>query len=89
MILLERRNALLALTGTLLLAKRFTQYQAIEYYDAPFTLADSVYGSTFFFGTGFHGIHVLVGGIFLLVGTLRLGLDHFSGQHHVGLEAAI
>jgi cytochrome c oxidase subunit 3 len=35
----------------------FTALQALEYFEAPFTIADSVYGSTFFVATGFHGLH--------------------------------
>jgi len=38
-----------------------------EYYEVPFALSDSVYGSTFFVATGFHGLHVLIGTTFLFV----------------------
>jgi len=37
----------------------------MEYIEAPFTIGDSVYGSTFFMTTGLHGLHVLVGTAFL------------------------
>jgi cytochrome c oxidase subunit 3 len=35
--------------------------QGLEYYEARFTFADRVYGSTFFIATGFHGLHVIIG----------------------------
>ena len=50
---------------TVLLGIYFTILQDYEYIEAPFTIADSVYGSTFFMATGFHGIHVIIGSLFL------------------------
>jgi cytochrome c oxidase subunit 3 len=67
----------------------FTGLQALEYYEAPFTIADSVFGSTFFMATGFHGFHVLIGTSFLAVCFFRLLDNHFTKHHHNGLEAAI
>jgi cytochrome c oxidase subunit 3 len=59
-----------------------------EYFEAPFTIADSVYGTTFFVATGFHGLHVIIGTTFLAVCLLRTTLYHFSSSHHFGFEAA-
>lgn len=73
---------------TVLLGIYFTILQAYEYIEAPFTIADSVYGSTFFIATGFHGIHVLIGTSFLLVCLIRHLNNHFSKNHHFGFEAA-
>lgn len=73
---------------TVLLGIYFTILQAYEYIEAPFTIADSVYGSTFFIATGFHGLHVLIGTTFLLVCLLRHINNHFSKIHHFGFEAA-
>lgn len=73
---------------TVLLGVYFTILQAYEYIEAPFTIADSIYGSTFFMATGFHGIHVLIGTTFLLVCLLRHLNNHFSKNHHFGFEAA-
>nr|YP_010502880.1 cytochrome c oxidase subunit III [Exitianus nanus]UXD78657.1 cytochrome c oxidase subunit III [Exitianus nanus] len=73
---------------TIMLGVYFSILQAIEYYEAPFTIADSVYGSTFFMGTGFHGMHVIIGTIFIGVSTLRILKLHFSKTHHTGFEAA-
>nr|YP_010631652.1 cytochrome c oxidase subunit III [Propomacrus bimucronatus]AFQ62293.1 cytochrome c oxidase subunit III [Cheironitis sp. MJTNT-2012]WBP61430.1 cytochrome c oxidase subunit III [Propomacrus bimucronatus] len=73
---------------TVLLGVYFTMLQAYEYIEAPFTIADSVYGSTFFVATGFHGLHVIIGTTFLLVCLLRHLNNHFSCIHHFGFEAA-
>jgi cytochrome c oxidase subunit 3 len=60
----------------------------MEYYEAPFTISDSIYGSTFFLATGFHGFHVFVGTVFLTVCLLRVMKTHMTSQHHFGFEAA-
>nr|AND96647.1 cytochrome c oxidase subunit 3 [Eurysternus inflexus] len=73
---------------TVLLGIYFTLLQAYEYVEAPFTMADSVYGSTFFICTGFHGLHVIIGTTFLLVCLMRHMNNHFSCIHHFGFEAA-
>nr|AUR26777.1 cytochrome c oxidase subunit 3 [Cormobates leucophaea] len=83
-----RKSAILALTLTVLLGLYFTALQAMEYYEAPFSIADGVYGSTFFVATGFHGLHVIIGTIFLFVCLLRLIKYHFTSGHHFGFEAA-
>lgn len=77
-----------ALILTVTLGVYFTFLQAIEYWEAPFTIADRVYGSTFFVATGFHGLHVLIGSSFLLVCLLRNYIHHYSTGHHFGFEAA-
>lgn len=60
----------------------------MEYIEAPFTIADGVYGSTFFVATGFHGLHVIIGSTFLAVCLIRQIWHHFTTQHHFGFEAA-
>lgn len=84
----DRLGGIQGLVLTVILGVYFTFLQAGEYYEAPFTLADGVYGSTFFVATGFHGLHVLIGSTFLLVCLIRLYLYHFSVGHHFGFEAA-
>nr|YP_009442876.1 cytochrome c oxidase subunit III [Typhlatya miravetensis]SCN12524.1 cytochrome c oxidase subunit 3 [Typhlatya miravetensis] len=81
-------QALQSLTFTVILGLYFTALQAMEYYEAPFTIADSVYGSTFFVATGFHGLHVIIGSSFLSVCLYRMYMCHFSAKHHFGFEAA-
>nr|QIC54436.1 cytochrome c oxidase subunit III [Crangonyx forbesi] len=83
------KESILALMITITLGLYFTVIQAMEYSQAPFTLTDSVYGSTFFVMTGFHGFHVIVGTIFLMACLFRTVKAHFSMNHHFGLEAAI
>nr|UBN08757.1 cytochrome c oxidase subunit 3 [Macropanesthia heppleorum] len=73
---------------TIMLGIYFTALQAYEYLEASFTIADSVYGSTFFMATGFHGLHVIIGTTFLLTCFLRHLFYHFSSNHHFGFEAA-
>nr|YP_010698168.1 cytochrome c oxidase subunit III [Paragavialidium hainanense]WCF77142.1 cytochrome c oxidase subunit III [Paragavialidium hainanense] len=77
-----------ALLLTSILGLYFTILQAYEYLEAQFSIADSVYGTTFFMSTGFHGIHVMIGTSFLLVCLKRQMTMHFSASHHLGFEAA-
>jgi len=85
----NRRGAITGLLMTLVFAVLFTICQGIEYYNAPFTIADGVYGSTFYFSTGTHGLHVIIGTLFLAVGFFRLLSYHLTDHHHLGYEAAI
>lgn len=73
---------------TIGLALVFTGLQAMEYVEAPFSISDSVYGSTFYMATGFHGLHVIIGTIFLAVCFFRAMYGHFGPRHHFGFEAA-
>nr|YP_010294902.1 cytochrome c oxidase subunit III [Oiceoptoma thoracicum]UMO90840.1 cytochrome c oxidase subunit III [Oiceoptoma thoracicum] len=73
---------------TVILGIYFSILQGYEYIEAPFTISDSVYGSSFFMATGFHGIHVIIGTSFLLVCLIRHIKNHFSCIHHFGFEAA-
>nr|AML26443.1 cytochrome c oxidase subunit III [Staphylinidae sp. BMNH 1274643] len=76
------------LSLTVILGIYFSILQGYEYMEAPFTIADAAYGSSFFMATGFHGIHVLIGSTFLLVCLIRHLNNHFSSIHHFGFEAA-
>nr|YP_009349953.1 cytochrome c oxidase subunit 3 [Lipotactes tripyrga]AQM40127.1 cytochrome c oxidase subunit 3 [Lipotactes tripyrga] len=77
-----------SLSLTIILGLYFTALQAYEYLKAPFTIADSIYGSTFFVATGFHGLHVIIGTTFLMICLMRHLMLHFSSNHHFGFEAA-
>nr|WMV01991.1 cytochrome oxidase c subunit 3 [Plagiodera versicolora] len=81
-------QALQSLILTVMLGIYFTILQAYEYIEAPFTISDSVYGSSFFMATGFHGLHVMIGTTFLLICLIRHFFHHFSMTHHFGFEAA-
>lgn len=78
-----------ALLATILLGIEFTAWQAYEYYKATFYIFDGIYGSTFYMTTGLHGLHVLIGTLFLIVCFFRLIKLHFLHNHHFGYEAAI
>lgn len=81
-------QAIQSLAITIILGFYFTFLQGFEYIEASFTIADSVYGSTFFVATGFHGLHVIIGSSFLAICWFRLFKHHFSSNHHFGFEAA-
>ena len=72
---------------TIILGLLFTILQGAEYIETSFRMADSVYGSVFFIATGFHGLHVIVGRLFLLVTYIRIKRGDFSKDHHFGFEA--
>ncbi len=73
---------------TIILGMCFTCFQAYEYSDATFHFAGHIYGSTFFMATGFHGFHVIVGTIFLMICLIRVYNGAFTPQAHFGFEAA-
>uniref|UniRef100_UPI00286C716D cytochrome oxidase subunit 3 n=1 Tax=[Emmonsia] crescens TaxID=73230 RepID=UPI00286C716D len=85
----NRSGALYGSIFTVLFAVLFTIFQAVEYDVSSFTISDGIFGSCFFFGTGFHGFHVIIGTIFIAIGLWRLLAYHFTDHHHVGLESGI
>jgi cytochrome c oxidase subunit 3 len=84
----DRLGLLQALSLTVLLGLFFTSIQAYEYAHATFSFDGGIYPSTFFMATGFHGFHVIVGTIFLIVCLVRAYKGHFKPDHHFGFEAA-
>lgn len=64
----------------------FLSLQGIEYYSSSYSIARGAYGRVFFFGTGFHGLHVCLGALILSVSSWRLSKLIFSSRHHFGLE---
>ena len=89
LILGKRSGGLWGSVATLLLALVFTAFQAIEYSVSSFTISDGAFGTCFFFGTGFHGLHVIIGTIFLSVALWRIYDYHLTNNHHVGFEGGI
>ena len=85
----NRKETIIGLTLTVLLGIIFTSLQGMEYYEAPFTIADGIYGSTFYGATGLHGIHVIIGTIFLLVGLIRIINYEVTKRHHFGIESGL
>ncbi|MCE8015022.1 cytochrome c oxidase subunit 3 [Halomonas sp. MCCC 1A17488] len=80
------------LAGTVLLGLCFITIQAVEYYEAyahyGITLQAGIYGATFFILTGFHGLHVIIGTIILMVMLVRIMRRHFTPEEHFGFEAS-
>lgn len=85
----NRKGALYGLVFTVILAAIFTAFQGVEYSVSSFTISDGAFGSCFYFGTGFHGIHVMIGTAFLAVGLWRVLAYHLTENHHLGLESGI
>nr|GEU93864.1 cytochrome c oxidase subunit 3, mitochondrial [Tanacetum cinerariifolium] len=84
----KEKRAVYALVATVSLALVFIAFQGMEYYQAPSTILDSIYGATFFLATGFHGFHVIIGTLFSIICGIRQYLGHLTKEHHVGFEAA-
>ena len=85
----DRKKAIIGGLLTIILAIVFTALQYIEYFNATFTITDSVFGTTFYASTGLHGIHVIIGTIFITVGFFRIINYHLTNSHHIGYEASI
>jgi len=88
-ILSAKRQTIIGLLYTLVLAILFTYFQGLEYVSAPFNISDGIYGSCFYMATGFHGFHVFIGTIALFVSFVRIVLNHFTNTHHFGFESSI
>jgi cytochrome c oxidase subunit III len=84
----DRKSLKLGLILTILLGISFTCIQAFEYSHAEFHYAGNIYGATFFMATGFHGFHVIIGSIFLIVCLIRAYAGQFTPTQHLGFEFA-
>jgi cytochrome c oxidase subunit 3 len=88
----NRSKTIAFMWATVLLGSVFLVLQGYEYVHAyqelNLKLSSGIYGSTFFLLTGFHGFHVMMGTLMLLVITLRLQKGHFSADRHFGFEGA-
>ena len=87
-----RRKCIRFMWMTVVLGIIFLCVQGYEYYhlytELNLKLNSGAYGSTFYMLTGFHGLHVFVGMLMLLVITLRLQKGHFTAKKHFGFEGA-
>ncbi len=88
----KNRNQLIAgLIATIILGVAFLGLQVQEYFEAyqhlDLKLTSGIYGSTFFMLTGFHGLHVTLGTIMLIVILMRAIRGHFTKDRHFGFEA--
>ena len=84
----KRDELIKGLWCTVLLGALFSALQAYEYSHAAFGFKDGIYASTFYMATGFHGLHVMIGTIFLAVCLLRTYRGHFNPDQHLGFEFA-
>ncbi|MEY4648928.1 MAG: Cytochrome-c oxidase [Pseudomonadota bacterium] len=86
----NRRQLIIGLFLTVLLGIAFLICQAMEYHHAytemGLTLGAGAYGATFFMLTGFHGFHVMLGTLMLIVILLRSMKGHFTAANHFGFE---
>nr|QHV34325.1 cytochrome c oxidase subunit III [Gessius sp. 'rufidorsus'] len=73
---------------TMILGVYFSLIQVMEYFETTFCMSDSIYGSVFFIMTGFHGIHVIIGTIFIMISFIRISKMHMSLVHNVGFESS-
>ena len=84
----SRSETMHRLIFTVVLGVYFTFLQLGEYMETSFTVADRVYGSVFFVATGFHGLHVIIGSLFLSVCLYRVYEHQIRRGRHFGFEAA-
>ena len=84
----KRDEVIKGLWFTVILGALFSCLQAYEYSHAAFGFTDGIYASTFYLATGFHGLHVLIGTIFLAVCLRRTYKGHFTEKQHLGFEFA-
>jgi cytochrome c oxidase subunit III len=84
----DRKGMKLGLILTAILGATFISGQAWEYTHAPFSLKSGTFGSTFFTLTGFHGLHVVVGIILIVICYVRAMRGSFNQEHHFAVEAA-
>jgi len=87
----QQRHLVIGLAATIALGLLFVVLQAVEYGHAygelNLTLRSGIYGSTFYMLTGFHGFHVTMGAIMLIVIFVRSVKGHFSPHNHFAFEA--
>lgn len=83
------KSSLVSLLFTVILGFTFTSFQIIEYYVAGFTFSCSSYSSVYFMGTGFHGLHVLIGRVLLIICLFRFSYITISPNHRVGFECSV
>jgi cytochrome c oxidase subunit III len=84
----DREGVKWGLILTIGLGMLFSCVQAFEYSEAAFGFSGNIYGARFFMATGFHGFHVIVGTIFLIVCLGRALAGQFTPTRHFGFEAA-
>lgn len=82
-------HSIISLLITVILGIAFTSFQLIEYFVAGFTFSCSSYSSVYFIGTGFHGLHVLIGRVLLVICLVRFSFISVRPNHSVGFECSV
>ena len=77
-----KKQALISLIFTIILAILFTGLQGLEYIEAPFNISDSVFGSCFYMATGFHGFHVFSGIVINVIIFYNTGIGTYDRRGH-------
>jgi len=85
----ELKESINSILITLTIGLTFTRLQIIEYYVAGFTFSCSAYSSVYFIGTGFHGIHVIIGRGLLIIRLYRFIIERIRPYHNTGFECAV
>nr|QBZ38152.1 cytochrome c oxidase subunit III [Matsumuramata muiri]QWW90532.1 cytochrome c oxidase subunit III [Matsumuramata muiri] len=86
LISLKFKQTINSMIITILLGGYFSALQWLEYKNSTFTIADSTFGSTFFMTTGFHGIHVIIGTIFIITALESVKTLKSNSVNHLSLE---
>lgn len=84
----NQKHTVIGLALTVALGILFLCIQGYEYAHAAFGFSEGIYPSTFYMATGFHGFHVTIGTIFLIVCLIRAMKGQFKPNQHIGFEAA-
>lgn len=88
-IIKNNKRCIKSLIITIILGLTFILCQIVEYLNCIFRFSDGIFGSIFFIRTGFHGIHVIIGTIFIIFILIRVVKNHFSRNHIIGFEFSI
>lgn len=88
----DNKNVIKAIAVTIFLGVCFSSLQAYEYHHATFSFHEegykSVYSSNFYLATGFHGLHVIIGTLFLAICLIRAMKNQLTPKDHLGFEFA-
>lgn len=85
----DLNSRVFSLLFTVFLGATFTSFQLLEYYISSFTFSCSSYSSVYFMGTGFHGLHVLIGRVLLIICLFRFVNLFVSPNHRSGFECSV
>lgn len=89
MIIGKKKQTLKQVNITIIQGIIFVIFQATEYYWGEFTLSDGIYGTVFYSTTSQHGLHVIIGVIFIIISNLRIFFDSLTSNHHQNFEFSI